>query len=132
VYKTLPIPYSILPTPRFAWLSLDEGDNDPARFLAYFVAALQTIEANVGVGALGALQSPQPPPIEAVLTAMINEIAEIPAPFVLILDDYHLITAQPVYDALTFLLDHLPPQIHLVIAGRADPPLSLALSLIHI
>jgi LuxR family maltose regulon positive regulatory protein len=126
VYKTLPIPYSILPTPRFAWLSLDEGDNDPARFLAYFVAALQTIEVNVGAGTLGALQSPQPPPIEAVLTALINEISEIPAPFVLILDDYHLITAQPVHDALTFLLDHLPSQMHLVIAGRADPPLPVA------
>ncbi|MCK4314751.1 MAG: hypothetical protein KAX24_03175, partial [Anaerolineae bacterium] len=105
---------------------LDEGDNDPARFLAYFVAALQTIEANVGAGTLGALQSPQPPPIEAVLTALINDISEIPAPFVLILDDYHLITAQPIHNALTFLLDHLPPQMHLVIAGRADPPLPLA------
>ena len=132
VYKTLPTTYSVLPTPRFAWVSLDEGDNEPARFLAYFVAALQTIEANVGAGALGALQSPQPPPIEAVLTALINEIAAVSQgdhegrPYVLVLDDYHLVTAQPVHDALTFLLDHLPPQMHLVIAGRADPPLSLA------
>ncbi|MEE8567725.1 MAG: hypothetical protein V3S81_03880, partial [Anaerolineales bacterium] len=96
VYKTFPTPYSLPPTPRFAWVSLDEGDNDPARFLAYFVAALQTIEANIGAGALGALQSPQPPPTEAILTALINEIAAVSQgdhegrPYVLVLDDYHL------------------------------------------
>ena len=117
-----------------AWVSLDEGDNDPARFLAYVVAALQTlalsqvegIEANIGKGALGALQSPQPPPMESVLTALINEIATIPDPFALVLDDYHMIEAQPIHDALTFLLDRLPSQMHLVIATRADPPLPVA------
>ena len=109
-----------------AWLSLDEGDNDPTRFLAYFIAALQTIHKGVGEAALAALQSPQPPPIEAILTALINKIVAVPDHFVLVLDDYHLITAQPIHDALTFLLNHLPPQMHLVIAGRADPPLPLA------
>jgi LuxR family maltose regulon positive regulatory protein len=109
-----------------AWLSLDEGDNDLARFLAYFIAALQTIEDNIGEGALSVLQSPQPPPTELILTALINEVAAPPKDFILVLDDYHLITAQPIHDALTFLLDHLPPQMRLVVAGRTDPPLSLA------
>ena len=109
-----------------AWLSLDEGDNDPARFLTYLVAALQTIEATVGKGALSLLQAPQPPPTEAVLTPLINEIAALPDGFVLVLDDYHLIERQSIHDALTFLLDHMPPQMHLVIAGRMDPPLPLA------
>jgi LuxR family maltose regulon positive regulatory protein len=121
-----PTPYSLLPTPRFSWLSLDEGDNDPARFWAYFVAALQTTRAEVGEAALTMLQSPQPPPIEPLLTGLINEIAEMPDRFVLVLDDYHLIEAQPIHDALTFLLDHLPSQMHLVIATRADPPLPLS------
>ena len=109
-----------------AWVSLDESDNDPTRFLTYFVAALQTTRPDVGKSVIAALQSSQPPPTQAILTTLINEIAAIPAHFVLVLDDYHLITAQPVHDALTFLLDHLPPQMHLVIAGRADPPLPLA------
>jgi LuxR family maltose regulon positive regulatory protein len=117
-----------------AWLSLDEGDNDPTRFLAYLVAALQTlvlsdvegIEANFGVGVLGMLQSPQPPPTESILTALLNEITTIPDNFVLVLDNYHEIDAKPVDDALTFLLEHLPPQMHLIIATREDPHLPLA------
>ena len=110
---------------QFAWLALDEGDNDPARFWAYLVAALQTIEVDVGKGVLSMLQSPQPP-LEAALTTLINEIAAIPNPFILILDDYHLVTAQPVHDAIAFLLDHLPPQMHLALVTRADPPLPIA------
>src|SRR6266852_7180995 len=109
-----------------AWLSLDEGENDPARFLTYLVAALQTIAATLGEGALGVLQSPQPPPPEAMLTALLNDITTIQDQFVLVLDDYHVIAAQPVDQALTFLLEHLPPQMHLVIATREDPPLPLA------
>jgi len=109
-----------------AWVSLDEGDNDPARFLAYSVGALQTIEASVGEGVLSAFQTPQPPPIETVLTALINEVAATPDPFALVLDDYHMIEAEAIHDALTFLLDHQPSQMHLVIATRADPPLSIA------
>ena len=109
-----------------AWISLDEGDNDPVRFLAYFVASLKTINPNVGEGVLGTFQAPQPPPIESVLTALVNEIVAISAPFVLVLDDYHLIKAHPIHNALTFLLDHLPPQMHLVIATRVDPPLPIA------
>src|SRR5918992_3557151 len=109
-----------------AWLSLDEGDNDPTRFLAYLVAALQTIAPNIGEGLLGALQSPQPPPTESVLTALLNEITRVPDKFVLVLDDYHVIDARPVGDALAFLIEHLPPRVHLVIATREDPQLPLA------
>jgi LuxR family maltose regulon positive regulatory protein len=109
-----------------AWLSLDEGDNDPARFLAYLVAALQTLAANLGKGILGVLQSPQPPPTESILTTLLNEITALPDKFVLVLDDYHVIEAKAVDDALAFLLEHLPPQMHLAIATREDPSLPLA------
>jgi LuxR family maltose regulon positive regulatory protein len=115
-----------------AWLSLDEGDNDPPRFLTYLIAALQTIVARqgtvdqIGEEVLGVLQSPQPPPIESVLTILLNDLATIPDNLVLVLDDYHVIDAPQVDDALTFLIEHLPPQLHLVIATREDPPLSLA------
>ena len=109
-----------------AWLSLDEGDNDPARFLTYLVAALQTVAANVGAGMLGVLQSPQPPPIESILTALLNEIAALPNPFTLVLDDYHAIDAKPIDQAISFLLEHLPSRVHLVIATREDPHLPLA------
>ena len=116
-----------------AWLSLDDGDNDPTRFLTYLVAALQTLALSqveglapsVGAGVLAALRSPQPPPAEALLTALINEITTLPERFVLVLDDYHLIEAKPVNDALAFLVEHLPPQMHLVIATREDPQLPL-------
>src|SRR5438477_11418746 len=109
-----------------AWLSLDEGDNDPARFLAYLVADLQTIAATIGEGVLDVLQSSQPPPPEAILTALLNEITTLPDDFVLVLDDYHVIDAKPVDLALTYLVEHLPPQMHLVIATREDPQLPLA------
>jgi LuxR family transcriptional regulator, maltose regulon positive regulatory protein len=109
-----------------AWLSLDEGDNDPARFLTYFIAALQTIAAGVGEGVLKMLQSPQPPSPEAILTTLVNDIAAIPSDFVLVLDDYHVIETKTVGETLTFLLEYLPPQMHLVIATREDPNLPLA------
>ena len=111
---------------RVAWLSLDEDDNDPARFLTYTIAALQTTGTEIGQGVLSVLQSPRPPPVEGVLTALINELAALPRRTVLVLDDYHLIEAQPIHDALTFLLRHLPPNVHLVIATREDPLLPLA------
>jgi len=109
-----------------AWLSLDEGDNDPARFISYLVAALQTIKAQIGEGLSAALQSPQPLQIETILTTLLNEISIIPEHFVLILDDYHLIDSQPVDQSLAFLVEHQPPQMHLVIATREDPQLPLA------
>ncbi|MDQ5851147.1 MAG: LuxR family transcriptional regulator, partial [Chloroflexota bacterium] len=109
-----------------AWLALDEGDSDPTRFLTYLVAALQTMAPTLGAGLLGLLQSAQPPPPESILTALLNDITAVPDPFVLVLDDYHAIDAKPVDTALTFLLEHLPPQMHLLIATREDPPLPLA------
>jgi LuxR family maltose regulon positive regulatory protein len=109
-----------------AWLSLDRGDDDVARFLTYLVAAVQTIAPRIGAGVMGALQSPQPPPAEAILTTLLNEIAAIPNPFVLVLDDYHVVDSRAVDDALRFLLEHLPPQMHLAITTREDPQLPLA------
>src|SRR5213082_2498341 len=85
-----------------AWLSLDEGDNDPARFVAYLVAALQTIAATIGEGVLGVLQSSQPPPPEAMLTALLNDITTIPDHFVLVLDDYQVLEAKPIDQTLTY------------------------------
>jgi len=109
-----------------AWLSLDKEENDPTRFLTYLVAALRTIAATLGEGVLDLLQSSQPPPPEAILTALLNEITTLPEPFVLVLDDYHMIDAKSVDSALTSLVEHLPPQMHLVIATREDPHLPLA------
>jgi LuxR family maltose regulon positive regulatory protein len=122
----------ISPPIAVAWLSLDEDDNDPARFLAYLIAALRTIEprqeyaGNIGKGVLGALQSPQPPPAEAVLISLINEIAAIPGSIILVLDDHHTIESSPVDGALAFLLERLPVNMHVVIATREDPHVPLA------
>src|SRR5215208_760295 len=109
-----------------AWLSLDEGDNDLARFLFYFVAALQRLAPNIGEGVLAALRSPQLPPAEALLTDLLNEITILSDHFILVLDDYHVIDAKPVDKTLTFLLEHLPAQMHLVLTTREDPDLPLA------
>lgn len=108
------------------WLSLDENDHDPVRFLIYLITALQQVAPNLGTEILAILQSRQSSPIELILTALLNEITAIPYPFILVLDDYHVIDSQPVDDALTFLVDHLPRQMHLVITTREDPALPLA------
>jgi LuxR family maltose regulon positive regulatory protein len=109
-----------------AWLSLDEGEKDPTRFLTYLVAALQTLAPAIGEGVLSALRSPQPPPIEALLMALLNDLSTIQDPFVLVLDDYHQLDSQAVDHAITYLVEHLPPRMHLVIATREDPRLPLA------
>ncbi len=109
-----------------AWLALDEGDNDPTRFLTYLVAALQTVAAGLGEALAAVLQSRQPPPAETVLTALLNELTALPGPLVLVLDDYHVIEAATVDRALAFLLEHLPPQLHVVLTTREDPQLPLA------
>ena len=112
-----------------AWLSLDESDNDLARFLTYVITALnrtEETETTFGDGALGMLQSPQPPPTETVLTSLINDIVNTSSKIILVLDDYQLIEIQAIHEALNFLLEHLPPQMHLVIATREDPHLSLS------
>jgi LuxR family maltose regulon positive regulatory protein len=112
-----------------AWLSLDRDDNDLVRFLSYVITSLnqiEGIETTLGKGALSMLQSPQPPPTETILSSLINDITAISNRIILVLDDYHLIETQPNHDALTYLLDHLPPQLHLVIATREDPYIPLA------
>lgn len=108
----------------FAWLTLDEADNDPARFFVYLLAALQRAYPNIGQTAQAMLQAPQPPPSEPLLASLLNDISETPHLFVL--DDYHVIEESAIHEAVTFLLDHMPSQMHLVIATRADPPLPVA------
>jgi LuxR family transcriptional regulator, maltose regulon positive regulatory protein len=109
-----------------AWLSLDAVDADPIRFLSYLIAAVQTLAPQIGAGALIALHSPQPPPVESLLTELLNEIVTLADPLVLVLDDYHVIESHAVDQALTYLVEHLPAQMHLVIATREDPHLPLA------
>ncbi|MCA9972865.1 MAG: AAA family ATPase [Anaerolineales bacterium] len=117
------------PPDHTAWLSLDDGDGDLARFLAYVVGALHRIAGiapPIGAAALDMLQAPQPRPFEIILTALINDIAARSEQVVFVLDDYHVVDSPPVDAALAFLLDHLPPRLHLVIATREDPLLPLA------
>src|SRR5829696_9155495 len=112
--------------PPVAWVSLDERDDDPARFLLYLIAAIETIHEDFGKATrafLGSLESREE--LEPVLTALSNEILELPCDFVLVLDDYHSVRSETINDVLAFLLDHWPPPMHLVIAGRTSPPLPL-------
>ncbi|MEZ4834342.1 MAG: hypothetical protein R2873_20540 [Caldilineaceae bacterium] len=109
-----------------AWLALDEEDSDATRFFAYFVSALRTVTPHLGESVLKALQSAQATPLDSLLTALVNEIAAVPEPFVLVLDDYHLVDNSAIDDALAFLLDHMPPQMHLIITTREDPRLPLS------
>jgi len=111
---------------RAAWLSLDEGDNDPIRFLQYFLSALQKTVPTLGVDLMGVVQGMQPAQFDALMSLLVNEIAEGAAPFVLVLDDFHVICAQPILEMLAFLLEHMPPQMHLVLLSRTDLPLPLA------
>jgi LuxR family transcriptional regulator, maltose regulon positive regulatory protein len=109
-----------------AWVSLDEADNDPARFLSYLVAALQTVEEEIGEGVLSSLRAPGSPPVEALTGALINELADVPGTLAIVLDDYHLIDSDNVHGIVAFLLERLPSNVHLLIASRIDPPLPLA------
>ncbi len=109
-----------------SWLTLDGYDNEPARFLTYLIAALQQIQSACGAQTLALRHFPQPPPVETLLTTLINEMALLPTPFLLVLDDYHLIQAEGIHQMLNFLLAYLPRQAHLVISSRREPPLALA------
>jgi len=109
-----------------AWLSLDEGDREPLTFWSYVISALQTAVPEVGAGVLPLLQTAQPPPIETVVGAVLNELSAAPDEVFLVLDDYHLADGPALQPGMTFLLDHLPPQVHLVISSRVDPLLPLA------
>jgi LuxR family transcriptional regulator, maltose regulon positive regulatory protein len=108
-----------------AWLSLEQGDNEITRFLTYMISALQTISENIGEGVLSVLHSPQPTPTKSVLSALLNELAAIPFSFILVFDDYHAASSSEVNEALDFLLDHLPAQMHLVLTSRETPAISL-------
>ncbi len=109
------------------WVSLDENDNDPTRFLTYLIAALQKLWPGLDKSRLDLLQSPQGPDVQTALTELVNAISSSSLPdFALVLDDYHMIEAEAVHNALTFLLEYLPPAMHLIITSRADPPLPLA------
>ena len=108
-----------------AWLSLDAADNDPTRFLTYFIAALRTIDDTLAQGIYRALQSSQPPHYESVLTQVINQVSKIPDKLVLVLDDYHVLETGEIHQLLTFFLENQPPNLHLVIATREDPFLPL-------
>jgi LuxR family maltose regulon positive regulatory protein len=109
-----------------AWLSLDEGDNDPARFWRHVAAALDRVWPGIAEGAAALLGGLQPASLEAVVTSLVNELDAMTEEVVLVLDDYHLIQAPPVHQSLAFLLEHLPASLRLVVASRADPPLPLA------
>jgi LuxR family maltose regulon positive regulatory protein len=115
-----------------AWLSLEDSDNDPVRFLTYLVAALQTILPGIGEGMLSALEAAGRgnaaalPVQEAALTALLNELGALANPILLVLDDYYLITSTSIHNTVTFIVDHMPAQMHLVISTRADPPFPLS------
>jgi len=107
-----------------AWLSLDAGDNDPTVFWSYVVAALQKLEPDTGNRALSLLRASQP--LESVVASLLNDLGDLPGETVLVLDDYHVIESAELHETMTFLVEHLPPQVHLVLGSRADPPLPLA------
>lgn len=109
-----------------AWISLDDGDNDPARFWSYMLAALRPFHNAAVESAFSMLHALPASPIEAVLTVLINCLADLQRDIILILDDYHLIQMQYIHDGLTYLLEHMPQQLHLVLASRTEPPLPLA------
>ena len=111
---------------RVAWVSLDEGDNDPTRFWIYVVEALRTVEPGVGTAALQALGRTSLDHERVVLPSLLNDLGAVASSLVLVLDDYHLITNPTCHKSLTFFLDHLPVGVHVVLATRVDPPLPLA------
>jgi len=109
---------------RVAWVSLDPSDNDPVRFWRYLITACKVFDAGVSAAALEYLKSLQPP-FQALLTAFINGMSRLPSKAILVLEDYHVISAPQVHEMLTFCLDHLSPTLHLVLLTRSDPPLPL-------
>jgi LuxR family maltose regulon positive regulatory protein len=109
------------------WISLDDGDNDLVRFLNYLAAALRQVDDKIGQAVQELLKAPQLPPVKALLTELINDVATCARPFVLVLDDYHVIAEPDVHAAVRFLLERQPPQMHLAIVSRQDPPVQLSL-----
>ncbi len=114
------------PSHAVGWFSLDEGDNDPVRFWRYIIAACQSFQTPIGASALSLLRGPGPPFLERVVTALLNDIIAVSQECVLIIEDYHLISSPQIHRSLSFLLEHLPANMHVVIATRNDPSLPLA------
>ena len=108
------------------WVSLDEADNDPVRFWDYFIAALKMHWPATNESTSAMLHSPQPYPSESILTALINDLTTVSDDFAVVLDDYHLIKNEAIHAGMTFLLEHMPPKMHLIIATRVDPELPLS------
>jgi LuxR family maltose regulon positive regulatory protein len=108
-----------------AWVSLDEEDNDPLRFLDYLVGALQTVDKDLGDESAELLKTASTPPVKVVLTSLLNEINAYDKEFVLAFDDYHVITEHGIHDALSFMIERLAPHAHALIATRSDPPFPL-------
>ena len=108
------------------WLSLDEGDNDPVRFWDYFIASIRTFKTDFAESIIPWIHSSQPPSTESLVVAFINELVKITGDFIAVLDDYHLIEFQQIQDGISYLLEHMPDQMHLVVSSRADPPLPLS------
>ncbi|HLX56136.1 MAG TPA: AAA family ATPase, partial [Ktedonobacteraceae bacterium] len=113
--------------PRIAWVSLDEGDNESVLFWMYVLTALDSELPGLCTELVTYLQTQQAPPLRSVLQTLINRLAEGSEQLLLILDDYHLVAEQAIHTSLTYLVEHLPPQLHLILATRADPPLPLSL-----
>ena len=113
--------------PRVAWVSLDEGDNEPVLFWMYALTALDSQQPGLCAQLVTYLQTQQAPPLRSVLQVLINRLAEQSEQFFLVLDDYHLVNEQAIHTSLTYLAEHLPPQLHLILATRADPPLPISL-----
>ena len=111
---------------QLAWVSLDAGDNDPVHFISYLIAALNTLEAHLGRSAIAYLNTPQPPSLESSLALLLNDLLTLQRSLILVLDDYHLIEEPAIHRGLTFLLENLPPKMHLIITSRTDSPLPLA------
>jgi len=109
-----------------AWVSLDKGDNDPVRFLSYLIAAFQNVQDGLGDDTGALLQGVQNPTDESILSVLVNELSSVSQDFALILEDYHIIELQEIHHMMVFLLEHIPPQMHLVILTRSDPPFPLA------
>jgi LuxR family maltose regulon positive regulatory protein len=109
-----------------AWVSLDTTDNDPMHFWSYVVAALDKLEEAVGENVLPLIHTPRPEPVGYLIPALINSMVMIPDDFVLVLDDYYCIESDAIHEALAYLLDYAPPNMHVILATRTEPPLPLA------
>ena len=112
--------------PQVCWLGLDAADNDPVRFLSYLLAALERIQPGVSAEASAMLDAFPVPPLQSILTVLINHLQELPSSIIVVLDDYQSITNKAIHESMAFLLDHLPSNVHLVMATRSDPPIPLA------